>query len=353
MVNFKIDPGWLLPFVPPGTEIDLYQGKALITVLSFQYCNTYVRGYGFFGHGPCDEVDLQFYVRRKVQKDWRRGVCFIRKLVDASLFSYLRYRQYDKNVSCVEVRSQLDQNDQRRKSQHKRMHQRKKISFNMTVHEEKKELLPEGSVEAFMTGRYWVYSALKNGRTAEYQMERTDWRYWLVDKVLLKFDAERFYGSVLGQVLKGRWHSAFLVDDFFFKVISRSNIPYSPKNSILIFDGICSMCNGFVDFIITRDHNKSFDFLANQSTKARMILAVFDMEKKANATVCLVQGGKIFFESAAVLRVFKILGFPLSIFYALMIIPRCLRDMLYRWIARNRYQWFGQRSTCRFLSNQE
>lgn len=120
------------------------------------------------------------------------------------------------------------------------------------------------------------------------------------------------------------------------------------KQSILLFDGVCNLCNGAVRFVYKRDKNKLFCYHSLQSEKAKQLLAEQAIREDMR-TIVLFHEGKVFTKSTAALKVGQLLGFPyasLGIFY---IVPRFIRDAVYEFIATNRYKWFGKRNeVCEF-----
>ena len=118
-------------------------------------------------------------------------------------------------------------------------------------------------------------------------------------------------------------------------------------HALVLFDGVCNMCNSSVNFIIDRDPNAYFKFAALQDEAVKPLLARYNLSLDYADSVVLIEDGVCYRESTAALRVARRLkgGWPL--FYGFMIIPRPLRDIVYGWIARNRYRWFGKRDTCR------
>lgn len=106
---------------------------------------------------------------------------------------------------------------------------------------------------------------------------------------------------------------------------------------IIFFDGVCHLCNRWVDFVIRRDVKKFFCFSPLESKTA----------EKENISIVLFEDGKRFTESTAILRIFKNLGGMWSLLYVGILIPRPLRDVLYRFVARHRYRWFGRDDVCR------
>ena len=120
--------------------------------------------------------------------------------------------------------------------------------------------------------------------------------------------------------------------------------PLSSEPAILLFDGVCNLCNAWVRFVIRRDPAPPrFRFAALQSEAGQRLLG---RELQAMDTFVLIDGGRVFVRSSAALRVLARLGLPWSILYALILVPRPLRDGCYRWVARHRYGWFGRREEC-------
>ena len=121
---------------------------------------------------------------------------------------------------------------------------------------------------------------------------------------------------------------------------------FRPSN-VILFDGICNLCNGFVDFVIARDRAAHFAFASLQSEAARRVLSDVNVEHPLPDSFVLVEDGRVFARSDAALRIARRLGFPWGLAYPLMVVPRPLRDWAYDVVARNRYHWFGRRETCR------
>ena len=114
-----------------------------------------------------------------------------------------------------------------------------------------------------------------------------------------------------------------------------------------MFDGICHLCNGLVDFVIARDPAAHFRFASLQSDAARRVLSDVNAEHPLPDSFVLVEDGRLFMRSDAALRIARRLGVPWSLAYGLTVLPRPLRDWAYDIVARNRYHWFGKRETCR------
>jgi predicted DCC family thiol-disulfide oxidoreductase YuxK len=120
----------------------------------------------------------------------------------------------------------------------------------------------------------------------------------------------------------------------------------SNKQAVVLFDGVCNLCNGAVTFIIDRDPAVYFRFAPLQSEVARRLLNDFEVEPDLSSLV-LLEDGQCYTRSTAALHIAKRLrgGWPLL--FSLMVIPKPARDYVYAWVAANRYRWFGKMETCR------
>ncbi|MEZ4827426.1 MAG: thiol-disulfide oxidoreductase DCC family protein [Bacteroidia bacterium] len=122
---------------------------------------------------------------------------------------------------------------------------------------------------------------------------------------------------------------------------------------VIIFDGVCNFCNASVNFIMDRDPKGHFKFAANQSDTGKALLSNAGESSEEIGTIFLFDGGKLYRESAAVLRIAKGLNFPWNLGYVFVVVPPFIRNFFYRIIARNRYRWFGKREACRLPTPEE
>ncbi len=122
---------------------------------------------------------------------------------------------------------------------------------------------------------------------------------------------------------------------------------------IIFFDGYCSLCNGLVDRLMRWDKRKEIQFASLQGETARRLLPPERQSESDPDTVLYLRDGSIYERSTAILLVLKDLGGLWRIFTVLFIIPRFLRDLVYRFIARIRYTVFGRRDTCRLPTAEE
>ncbi len=115
---------------------------------------------------------------------------------------------------------------------------------------------------------------------------------------------------------------------------------------ILLFDGVCNLCNGFVQFVINRDPEGHFRFAALQSATAQDLLKAHNISTKDMDTVVLVENGKAYVRSEVALRMASKFGGLWPVLGIFRILPLFIRDRIYDFIAKNRYRWFGEKDQC-------
>jgi predicted DCC family thiol-disulfide oxidoreductase YuxK len=116
---------------------------------------------------------------------------------------------------------------------------------------------------------------------------------------------------------------------------------------LILFDGVCNLCNASVLFVIDRDPSARFAFAPLQSAAAQRLLAERGHRSADLSSVLLVEGDHVYERSTAALRVARHLSGAWPLLYAFIVVPRPLRDAVYRVVARNRYRWFGREDACR------
>ena len=124
-------------------------------------------------------------------------------------------------------------------------------------------------------------------------------------------------------------------------------VPSFPDaHPIIVFDGKCALCSGFVQFVLRRDRQKRFRFIATQSALGRSIYRHYGLDEINYETNLLLWRGHVYMKSSGSLRIFEMLGFPFNLLAAGRLLPRFVRDWLYDIVASHRLAWFGVRDTC-------
>ncbi|WP_273130347.1 thiol-disulfide oxidoreductase DCC family protein [Metabacillus sp. HB246100] len=117
-------------------------------------------------------------------------------------------------------------------------------------------------------------------------------------------------------------------------------------HTILLFDGICNLCNETVKFVIRYDKNEHFKFASLQSVEGQNLLKKHRLPTKDFNSFVMVKDNKVYTKSTAALMVCKTLGGAWSLLYLFIILPKPFRDAIYTYIAKHRYKWFGKKEEC-------
>jgi predicted DCC family thiol-disulfide oxidoreductase YuxK len=124
----------------------------------------------------------------------------------------------------------------------------------------------------------------------------------------------------------------------------------SSTSAVILFDGVCNLCHGFVQFIIRHDTAGRFRFAALQSPAGQALLAAHGHAPLVALpdpdSVVLLENGRLYTHSTAILRIARLLGKGWRLAEAGWLLPRPWRDALYRFVARHRYRWFGRQEAC-------
>jgi predicted DCC family thiol-disulfide oxidoreductase YuxK len=115
---------------------------------------------------------------------------------------------------------------------------------------------------------------------------------------------------------------------------------------VLFFDGVCNLCSGSVQWIIRHDSQAHIRFAALQSELATQLLAGSGVDPTELASLVFMAEGQVFTHSTGVLKMTALLDKPWSYARVLLVVPRPIRDLVYRFVAKNRYRWFGQKDQC-------
>ena len=129
-------------------------------------------------------------------------------------------------------------------------------------------------------------------------------------------------------------------------IFNQSLLTRMDTHPIILFDGICNLCNSAVSFVIKRDKKSVIQFAALQTDPAKKLLEQFNLPTQSINSIILIEKGVMHTQSTAVLKICKHLNGLWPLFYGLIIVPKFIRNGIYELIATNRYQWFGKQEKC-------
>jgi hypothetical protein len=213
MLNYEVDRKLLDDYVPPGTVLDSFEGRTYVSLVGFQFRHTKLFGsLPIPFHTDFEEINLRFYVRRKVGNEERRGVVFIAEIVPKRAVAQIARLAYGENYVCLPMKHRINTKGATKTAEYE-WHLNGawcKLHAQATVAPAPAE---EGSLEQFITEHYWGYSAKGNGDTAlEYYVSHVPWNVWTSTAAGFEGDASGLYGFELGKVLQRRPDSAFIAD---------------------------------------------------------------------------------------------------------------------------------------------
>ncbi|MCU0322354.1 MAG: DCC1-like thiol-disulfide oxidoreductase family protein [Chitinophagaceae bacterium] len=117
------------------------------------------------------------------------------------------------------------------------------------------------------------------------------------------------------------------------------------NHPIVLFDGVCNYCNNMVNFAIRWNSKRTLRYTPLQSVTAKALLIKYNIPQAVDSLV-FIEKNKAYIYSSAALKISKHLNFPINLLYMFIIVPQIIRNPFYRWIAANRYKWFGKNDRC-------
>lgn len=215
MLNYEADPAVLRPLVPRGVELDTWGGKHFVSVVGFQFLDTRLLGVPVPFHRDFDEINLRFYVRRRADDGWRRGVVFVKEIVPRPALAAVARAVYGEKYVARPMRHRIDLAADRDTPDGVVEYSWRDGGawhhVRATTQGDAQPLV-EGSQEQFITEHYWGYAAQRGGGTVEYRVEHPSWHVWQAADPSLGCDVEQVYGRAFVESLAAEQVSAFVAD---------------------------------------------------------------------------------------------------------------------------------------------
>ena len=211
MLNYEVDPKVLQKHLPPHTEIEFFEGKALVSVVGFLFNNTRVLGIPWPGFTHFEEVNLRYYIRHFDGKEWKRGVGFVSEIVPSALIAWLANTCYNEHYSKAQMKHAITVNDKLLQVQYqwKPAHQ-PWYQLSVTAQNVLTAIAPASEAE-FILEHYYGYNGLNDHTAIEYQVMHPRWEVYPVTSFELDCDVARLYGqSFVPFIQHQQPHSVFL-----------------------------------------------------------------------------------------------------------------------------------------------
>ena len=210
MFNYEVLPEILLPYIPPHTQLDLHNGKALVSVVGFMFTKTKMLGITWPLHKNFEEVNLRFYVKYFDGKIWKRGAAFISEIVPKPAISIIANLLYNEHYSCLPMKHKIINADNNIDIN---FSWKKKGTWNtMQVVVNNTALpIPPNSEAEFILEHYWGYNQLNKNTTIEYAVEHERWQIYDVQHFALNANIEALYGAAFAPfICSVKPHSVFV-----------------------------------------------------------------------------------------------------------------------------------------------
>jgi len=228
MLNYDVDADSLTPFLPRGTELDLWQGRAIISLVGFRFLNTRIKGWRIPFHQEFAEVNLRFYVRRAGPEGWRRGVVFLREVSPKRAVRWVANTIYDEQYLTLpmsyRVQIPASATDRTGRAEYHWRSGNQPFQMSADFHGLPSRLTPDSEAE-FIAEHYWGYTRHADGSTSEYRVEHPPWRAWPVTRAEFQCDAAALYGAAFATALAGVPRSALMLDGSAVSVSPGQHLP--------------------------------------------------------------------------------------------------------------------------------
>ena len=194
MVNYEIDPSYLIPYLPNGVELDYYEGKTYISLVGFLFKNTSIFKLPIPFFHTFEEVNLRFYVVRKEENKLKRGVVFINETVPSKIVAFIANKLYKEHYTAISTKHHWNIGNET-----------KTIEYQWKVNDVWNSLKVEasansikmnhGSMEHFIFEHYFGYTKLNTTQSIEYKINHPSWKVNTINNYDINCDFKKFYGN--------------------------------------------------------------------------------------------------------------------------------------------------------------
>lgn len=225
MLNWEVDAALLEERLPAGTELDPFEGRHLISLVAFSFLRTRLKGVAIPCHRDFPEVNLRFYVRRRVDGEVRRGVVFLKEIVPRRAIAAVANRMYGERYACLPMTRQVDIAAGTAHYGWGRAGARCSIEASWAG--APSDSAP-GSEEEFLTEHFWGYARRRDGGTTEYRVEHPRWRLLPATGLAARGPLADHYDPEFREVLGLPPRSAFLAEGSPVVVHGGHRLPATP-----------------------------------------------------------------------------------------------------------------------------
>ena len=194
MANYEIDPQILLPYLPKGVEIDLFEDKCYISLVGFMFKNTQLFNVPIPWFGTFEEINLRFYVVRKEGNQIKRGVVFINETIPFPIVAWVANKLYKEHYTVVPTKHEQEVNSDFQKIKFEWLVNSKwnnmEVSYSFGT-----DKMKNNSLEQFIYDHYYGYTKVNDTKTEEYKLQHPSWKTHTLSNYKIECDFKAMYGT--------------------------------------------------------------------------------------------------------------------------------------------------------------
>jgi uncharacterized protein len=194
MVNYEIDPSILQPFIPKGVELDLFHGKAYISLVGFMFKNTRLFNIPIPRLGTFEEINLRFYVKRKTESEVKRGVVFINETIPYKVVAWMANTLYKEHYTVVPTKHNISKSTNSQQIKYEWLVNKKWNSIYVE-NDTCAHPMITNSFEQFIYEHYYGYTKTGMNKTEEYHLHHPSWKIYKVLDFKIECDFKTMYGE--------------------------------------------------------------------------------------------------------------------------------------------------------------
>ena len=211
IANYEIDPQLLQKYLPFGTELDLFEGKCLVSLIGFMFLNTKLKGIKVPFHSNFEEINLRFYVKKLENGEWKRGVVFIKEIVPKPAITIIANTLYQEHYHTMRMNHHWEITDATLQIEYAFFYKNQWHSFSISSETNPYDFQP-GSEEEFITEHYWGFTQISKVKTSEYEVAHPKWKIYPTKDYSIHIDFKKVYGSDFAALNDAIPRSVFLAE---------------------------------------------------------------------------------------------------------------------------------------------
>lgn len=193
LANYAVDPSLLIPYLPYKTELDIWNDTCYASMVGFRFINTKIKGIRVPLHTTFEEVNLRFYVRYKIDGEWRRGAVFIQEIVPKRAVTWAANVLFKEHYVTLPMAHNWDMQNDRQRIEY--FWSKDNVWNSMSVDAGLQAMeMPEGSEAEFITEHYYGYTRINDTRTDEYSVQHPRWQVYNIHDYALDIHFKDHYG---------------------------------------------------------------------------------------------------------------------------------------------------------------